>query len=124
MFFSTFDFMFSLMPIIFLVVFGLIVVIIIRGISEWSHNNQQPQIPTYAKIVAKRTDTSVHHHQTGENMTHMTHHTTHHVTFEFTTGDRMELVVSGRAYGSMAELDEGILTIQGTRFIDFERARG
>ena len=37
------------------------------------------------------------------------------------SGDRIELKVSGKEYGMLVEQDSGILTFQGTRYLDFER---
>ena len=44
-----------------------------------------------------------------------------HVTFQVESGDRMELPVSGREYGMLAEGDIGKLTFKGTRYLSFER---
>ena len=44
-----------------------------------------------------------------------------HNTFQVESGDRMELPVSGREYGMLAEGDIGKLTFQGTRYLSFER---
>ena len=38
------------------------------------------------------------------------------------SGDRMELRVSGREYGLLAEGDRGQLTFQGTRYLSFVRS--
>ncbi|HCL03961.1 MAG TPA: hypothetical protein DHW61_16405 [Lachnoclostridium phytofermentans] len=47
----------------------------------------------------------------------------HFVTFQFESGDRLELGVSGQQYGLLGEGDVGKLTFQGTRFLSFERVR-
>lgn len=47
--------------------------------------------------------------------------TWYYVTFQFDSGDRMELPVNAFQYGMMAEGDYGQLTFQGTRCIDFKR---
>ena len=39
----------------------------------------------------------------------------------YTSGDRMELRLSGAEYGMLAEGDRGRLTFQGTRYLSFER---
>jgi hypothetical protein len=52
---------------------------------------------------------------------HSTTSSTYYVTFEFETGDRIELHVPRSDYGMMIEQDQGLLTFQGTRFISFER---
>lgn len=70
--------------------------------------------------MAKRENVSVHHHH-GNGAGHTTRSTTYYAAFEFDGGDRMELRLSGRAYGLLAEGDAGLLTFQGTRFLDFQR---
>ena len=47
--------------------------------------------------------------------------THYYVTFQFDSGDRLELHVPGREYGMMAEGDVGDLTFQGTRYLGFDR---
>ena len=49
--------------------------------------------------------------------------TTYFATFEVESGDRMELKVSDKEYGMLAEGDIGKLTFQGTRYKSFERNR-
>jgi len=43
------------------------------------------------------------------------------VTFQFDSGDRMELKMQGHEYGLLIEGDQGKLTFQGTRYLGFER---
>ena len=47
--------------------------------------------------------------------------TVYYATFQVESGDRMELRMSGREYGLLAEGDRGKLTFQGTRYRGFER---
>jgi hypothetical protein len=47
--------------------------------------------------------------------------TAYFATFELESGERLEFVLSGRAYGLLAEGDSGTLTYQGTRYHGFER---
>ena len=101
--FMLFEFMF---PIIFVMVFGMIIFQFVTGIGTWHKNNQSPRLSVSATIVAKR-----------ENITHHSYY----VTFQVESGDRMELPVSGREYGMLAEGDIGKLTFQGTRYLSFER---
>ena len=70
-----------------------------------------------ALIVSKRA--SVSHHNHHDSMS--TSSTKYYVTFEFSNGERIELKLSGREYGLLAEGDRGILSFQGSRFISFER---
>ncbi len=115
------DFMFSVFPVIFslmfVLVFGIFIVTIVRGIGEWNKNNNSPRLSVPASVVTKRTNVSRHRHSNGHHHTS----TTYYVTFEVESGDRMELHLSGAEYGLIAEGDTGILTFQGTRYLSFER---
>jgi hypothetical protein len=119
--FGMFDIMSAIFPIMFILVLGVIIVVVIKGISQWSHNNAQPKIPAEAKVVSKRASVSHHQGNAGDVHHHTMSSTTYYVTFEFASGDRLELHVPDREYGMIAEGDSGILTSQGTRFISFER---
>ncbi|RSD28782.1 DUF2500 domain-containing protein [Mesobacillus subterraneus] len=111
------DFMFTIGPIfmvvIFVIVFGMIIFSIIKGIGTWSSNNQAPRVNANARVVTKRT--SIH----GGGETHA--HNSYYVTFEFDSGDRLELQVNGREYGQLVEGDHGELQFQGTRYLGFTR---
>ena len=115
--FNMFSIMGILFPIVFLVIFVFIIFAVIKGLKEWSHNNAQPQIPAEALIVAKR---GQRHHHNNNNGSHHTSET-YYVTFQFRNGDRTEIQVPPREYGMLAEGDEGVVTLQGTRFIRFDR---
>ena len=111
--FGMFGVMFTLM---FIMVFGIFVVTIVRNISQWNKNNNSPRLTVSATVVSKRTNVSHHHHD------HHTHHSTsYYVTFQVDSGDRMELHMSGQEYGMLVEGDRGNLTFQGTRYLGFER---
>ena len=114
--------MFSIMfTTVFVIVIGTFIVTAIRGISQWSKNNNSPRLTVPATVVTKRTNVTRHHH--GGANGHHHHHTstTYYVTFQVESGDRMELHVSGSEYGMLAEGDNGRLTFQGTRYHGFER---
>jgi hypothetical protein len=119
--FGGFNLMFGLFPIMFFLVFGLIIFTFIKGIKQNMYNNKQPVIPVDAKIVAKRYDVSHHHHHGSDNMHHTSSSTWYYVTFEMTNGERMELQVPSKEFGMLVEGDEGTLQFQGTRFIGFTR---
>ena len=104
-----FEILFTLM---FLLVFGMILFTVIRGIGQWNKNNNSPRLTVPATVVSKRGDVSHHHHSSA---------TTYYVTFQVESGDRMEFAVSGPEYGMLAEGDQGRLTFQGTRYLSFER---
>jgi len=109
--FDFFGIMFVLIPIIIIGVFAFI---IIKGISEWSSNNQSPVLAVPAEVVTKRSRTSG---GAGDSSAS----TSYYVTFEVESGDRVELRMNGKEYGMLAEEDLGILTFQGTRYKGFER---
>ena len=120
---STFNMMFGMSQIIFFLVFGIIIVTLIRSLLEWNKNNNSPKIAVEAKVVAKTVNISRshHHHHNTHMHTHTTTSSTYYITFEFETGDRMELHVPRSEYGMIVEGDQGKLTFQGTRYISFER---
>ena len=114
--FMLFEFMF---PIIFVMVFGMIIFQFVTGIGTWHKNNHSPRLSVNATIVAKRE--SITGDLSGTHDYHSTSSTSYYVTFQVESGDRMELPVSGREYGMLAEGDIGKLTFQGTRYLSFER---
>ena len=124
--FRLFGIMFTL---VFILVFGMFIVIAVKGISQWNKNNHSPRLTVPATIVAKRTNVSHHHHHGGTGMHHTTHSTTYYVTFQVESGDRMELQMTGQEFGLLIEGDRGMLiegdrgnlTFQGTRYLGFER---
>lgn len=112
------SFMFSIFPIlfslVFLLVFGIIAYTIFKGIKQERKNDHSPRLTVEAKVVSKRTN---YHRGSGSSMGH----TTYYVTFEVSSGDRMELNVTGPEYGLLVESDFGDLTFQGTRYLGFQR---
>lgn len=119
--FGGFGMMFGLFPIMFFLVFGIIIFSMIRNISVSMKNNKQPIIPVEAKIAAKRYDVSHHSRNHGDNHNHYSSSTRYFVTFEMTNGERMELETPANEFGMMVEGDTGTLEFQGTRFISFTR---
>ena len=109
-------FMFSIPFLMFTVVF---IVILVKIIGQWHNNNQSPRLTVPAVVVAKRGHTT-HHHDAG-NLSHSHSSTTYYVTFQFESGDRLELHVPHNQFGYLVEGDRGVLTFQGTRFLGFER---
>lgn len=116
-----FEIMFT---IVFLLIVSTFVVMLVKGIGEWSSNNNSPRLTVNATVVAKRMNVSHHHHHHGSNGNHhmgSTSSTTYYVTFQVESGDRMELRVRGSEYGMLVEGDYGKLSFQGTRYLGFER---
>ena len=113
--------MFSVMfTVVFILVIGLFVVNIVKGLSQWNKNNHSPELLVAATVVTKRTNVSNHNHHHDNNVHHSTS-TIYYVTFEVASGDRLEFKVSGQEYGMLVEGDHGELTFQGTRYLGFVR---
>jgi hypothetical protein len=109
-----FDAMTVLFPILFILVAGMIVVTLVKGIFRFHRNNQSPRLSVAARLVGKRQS---YHRSSGQDMGF----TDYYLTFEVESGDRMEFEVEGEEYGLLAEGDRGILNFQGTRYLGFER---
>lgn len=118
-----FDFGFGMFQIIFFLMFflimGVFVVTFVKGISQWNKNNHALRLTVPVTVVAKRTNVS-RHTRAGEHH-HSSTSTSYYVTFQVESGDRMELHMNGSQYGLIVEGDRGLLTFQGTRFLNFER---
>lgn len=112
------EFMFAIFPVlfsmVFVLVFGIIIFTLVRGIKQEHKNNNSPKLTVDAKVVTKRTN---YHRGSSSHMGH----TTYYVTFEVESGDRMELTVTGQEYGLLVEGDYGELSFQGTRYLGFQR---
>ena len=114
MVFGPHNFIFSVFPILFLAVFGLVLGIfistLVKNSKENRKNNNSPRVTAPATVVTKRT------HVWGDHS-----HTDYYVTFQFESGDRLELEIPHDRFGYLVEGDNGKLTFQGTRFLGFER---
>ena len=114
---------FGLFEIMFFIMFGLFFIVflgtLLKGLGEWNKNNHSPKLTVPVTVVAKRTNVSRHHN--GGKHHHTSTSTSYYVTFQVESGDRMELHLSGSEFGLIVEGDKGLLTFQGTRFLNFER---
>lgn len=121
------DGLFTIFPVIVIiglvVIFGIWIVSLFKSGRQWSKNNQSPILTVDASLVAKRISV-LHNHMASDSAPMTSTSTTYYVTFEVASGDRMELKISGREYGMLAEKDRGRLTFQGTRYLGFDREKG
>lgn len=122
--FGLFGMMFT---VVFVIVVGMFIVFIVKGISTWNQNNHSPRLTVTAMVAAKRADVSHHSHGvagdiTGAHGYTTTSSTSYYVTFQVESGDRMEFSVTGAEYGMLVEGDMGRLSFQGTRYLAFERS--
>lgn len=90
---NMFSIMNILFPIFFILIFGIIIFRIIKGIGEWNSNNKQPILNVDAEVIAKRTNISRHRHNKGR---HVHTSTTYYITFQVQSEDRMEFVVPSK----------------------------
>lgn len=112
--FDFFDFIFPIVFIImFVFIFGMSIYIFIKGIKESRYNNSQPKIPAEVLVVSKQQNI---YHRKNRNI-----NSSNSITFEFSNGNRIELIVDPKEYGMIVEGDVGILVSQGNKFISFER---
>ena len=111
-------FMFNLMdavfPILFLGMFGLVFGLMFSTLAKHRKqerkNDASPRLSSDATVVTKRT------HVWGDHS-----RTDYFATFQFESGDRLELEIPRDRFGYLVEGDRGKLHFQGTRFLDFER---
>ena len=87
---------------VFLLIVGVMILALVRSASEWSSNNSSPVLSVDARVVSKRTN--ITRHMSQADSSHMTRNSTvYYATFQVESGDRMELRMSGREYGLLAE---------------------
>lgn len=109
MLFSAFGF-----DLLFLLIAVLFVVALVRNLVMWSRNNAAPRLSVPVTVVATR---RAHHY----NATTHTSTASYYATFEFESGDRLELRLPRRDFSGMAEGDRAILHFQGTRYLGFDQ---
>ena len=101
----------KVLAVLFLIFFVSIIVYMIRtGIKRSRAVENSPQLTVPARVATKRTDVWGDHA-----------HTSYYATFEFESGDRTELSLTGEQFGMLAEGDSGRLTFKGPQFLSFER---
>ncbi|MFD2329490.1 DUF2500 domain-containing protein [Cohnella sp. GCM10020058] len=99
---------------IFIILVGIFLYVIIRGVGTWTKNNASELITSPVKVVDKRTEVWG---GSGDSSSS----TNYYVTFELADHARIELQVRGDRYGLIVVGDHGQLTYQGTRFKEFHR---
>lgn len=111
--------LFFVMGLLSFMAFGVaFVFILIYIVKQNAKNDNAPRLTVEAKVVDKRT-VSHRHHSSGSHFSHR--HYYHYITFELQDGQRTELRVTNIDFDSLCVADVGMLTLQGTRFISFER---
>jgi len=109
--FSIFGILFSLFfLVVFIFIIGMFIYVISTNVKKSNSNKNSPRLTVDAKVVSKRDQVR------GENT-----FTFYFATFEFESGDRVELEMSGQESGMLVEGDTGQVTFQGTKFLGFVR---
>ncbi len=110
--------------ILFCVIVGAIIHTLVTSIKENVKNNNSPILNVSAIVVSRRIKVSRRgRHSTGNHTYVGRDITTYYVTFQFDSGDRLELKVNDHEYGMLVENDKGNLKFQGTRYLEFNRDR-
>ena len=122
-----FDLMTTVFPLLFLIVFIFILSTIIGSFVSRAKrerkNDASPRVTAGARVVSKRMQVG-QNRRSNDDMMHSYTYSKYFVTFEFDSGDRLELPVDGSDYGLLVEGDRGKLTFQGTRYLGFQRGSG
>ena len=113
-------------PLVFLLMLGFVLYTLISSIAaraqEKRKNDASPRLTVPAAVVTKRAQVgTTHHHNAATNTGGTYYNTKYFATFQFESGDRLELSVSPGEYGMLVEGDRGQLSFQGTRYLGFVR---
>ena len=104
--------------LVFALVLGMVIVALVRSVAQWRKDEKAPRLTVESAVVAKRTA----RRRVMSNKRHVGRdYTNYYATFQFPSGDRLELELKGREYGLLVEGDKGKLTFQGSRYLGFER---
>lgn len=106
--------------IFFLFIMGFMIFSIVTSAKNYHRNATSPILTEHAKVITKRTEVTHHHHNNDNNHMHSSS-TYYYATFETDAGQRMELTLSGKEYGLLAEGDIGELIYQCEWFKQFKR---
>ncbi len=117
--FHAFEGMFTL---VFVLVIGLFIYAVVQAIARKQKNDASPRLTVLARVVSRRQEVTHHARNMNDGVYHTSSTTRYFVTFQVESGDRMELELDGSDFGMLAEGDEGRLSFQGTRFLDFQRS--
>lgn len=121
-----FSIMERIFPLVFLLMLGFVLYTLISSIAaraqEKRKNDASPRLTVPASVVTKRAQVgTTHHHNAAANTGGTYYNTKYFATFQFESGDRLELSVSPGEYGMLVEGDRGQLSFQGTRYLGFVR---
>ena len=111
----------GMVTVVFVLIFGVMIYVVVQAIARKQKNDASPRLTVLARVVPRRQE--VTHHARNMNDGILRSSTTRYfVTFQVESGDRLELQLDGSDFGMLAEGDEGRLSFQGTRFLEFQRS--
>lgn len=120
-----FDAMFTIVPILFVIVFAIVIVKMLMSGARYVRNASSPRESVYARVVAKRTEvrSTTSHHSNGNGGVHpvSSSRTHYYITLEFDNGERKEYLDVKHLYGLVAEGDTGYAAVQGEWIVAFVR---
>ena len=111
----------GIFTLVFVLVIGLFIYAVVQAIARKQKNDASPRLTVLARVVSRRQEVTHHARNMNDGVYHTSSTTRYFVTFQVESGDRMELELDGSDFGMLAEGDEGRLSFQGTRFLDFQR---
>lgn len=118
-----FDIMTTLFPIIFIVIFGIIIATFISNGVKYAQNKSSPQRSAFATIVSKRMYVEHHSsHHANDHMHSSSSRTHYYITLQFDNGERREYLDVKNLYGLVVEGDSGYALVQGEWIVAFERS--
>lgn len=110
--------------ILMMVVPIVVIVALIAGtaaanLRRWHKNNTAPQQELKVRVAEKRTSVGG---RDEEQVIAPGYACWYYATFAVENGEPLELELTEQQYGQLNESEEGILKVQGTRYLGFEKA--
>lgn len=110
--------------ILMMVVPIVVIVALIAGtaaanLRRWHKNNTAPQQELKVRVAEKRTSVGG---RDEEQVIAPGYACWYYATFAVENGESLELELTEQQYGQLNEGEEGILKVQGTRYLGFEKA--
>lgn len=92
------------------------------SLKNWTYNNSTPILTVDAKVIGKRFKTFQDTQGFAEMIPSYNYATLYFVTFEVENEEKLEFSVTSVEYDNLVEGNDGKLSYQGTRFLEFVKA--
>lgn len=103
-------------PLILLMICAPALAVLLRWLINRLRNGAQPRCTASARVVKKR----AHHYEAMGRAGKWTPQTDYCITFRTEDGALLEFRLSARQYWRLEKGEKGLLTYQGTRFLQFQ----